>query len=109
MRLETVEIRIALTLYGAPNSNEDTFFPQELCVFKLDSYMSMSEVPNSRTPGRRSQYILHCGANICGFSVWKLRYVTLDWNFEVRFSKKIMQPCSSYLYVWMDVCVCVCL
>ena len=106
MRLETVEIRIALTLYGAPNSNEDTF-SKELCVFKLDSYVSMSAVPNSRAPGRRSQYILHTGANICGSLVWKLRHVSLDWNFEVRFSESLYTPDLLLCMCCMDVCVSV--
>ena len=69
--------------------------------------MSMSGVPNSRTPGRRSQYTLHCGANIRGFLVRKLRHVTLDWNFEVRFSENL---CNLDLLICMCVhgCVCVC-
>jgi len=59
----------------------------------------MSEVPNSRTPGRRIQYILHGGAKICGFLVWKLRHVTLEWNFEVRFSENL---CT---LIFLSVCV----
>ena len=108
MRLETMEIRDALTLYEAPSS-KDTFFPEESYIFKLNRYVSMSEVPNSRTPGRRSQYILHGGANICGFLVWKLCHVTLDWNFEVRFSENLYTPdLLICMCAWMCVCVCVC-
>jgi hypothetical protein len=70
--------------------------------------VSVSGVPNSRTPGRRSQYILHGGANICGFFVWKLRHVTLDWNFEVRFSENLFTPGIICMCAWICVCVCVC-